>query len=235
MRDPRVPDEVREAIDEERQITEIQSRIDRSWALRLEHVLAERSPGVVVIVGLLVLALIGVIDAASGTLAVEVLYLLPVGVVTFGRGRITGLLVAGVASVTWEAVEVFQGVATLASPVPYWNALGRFGAFAAIVLLIAPMRQAMVLERQLAEREAEAVAQLRALEELREVALVTDDEDRDHVVIAEEPPIAVVEEVPPPEAGPLADDPPSADADDRLLDALSDLERDARRDRSRGR
>lgn len=240
MQDAGVPDEIREAIEEERQLAELQSRIDRLWTLRLEVALARRSPGVVVIVGLLVLALIGLIDVASGTFAVEVLYLLPVGMVTFGRGRTMGLVVGGVAAVTWEAAEIFQGVTSLESSVTYWNGLGRFGTFALIVLLIAPMRQAMVLERDLAERETEAAEQLRAMEELREVALVSGDEETDLIVSEDETTLAVTEaaseEVTPPvtvgEAPAAGEFLEGADVEEGLLDALSDLERDARRERT---
>jgi hypothetical protein len=229
MPDAGMPDEILEAIEEERQLAELQSRVDRSWALRLEALFARSSPGVVGIIGVLVLALIGIADAASGGFAFEVFYLVPVGLVTFGRGRTMGLLVAGVAAIAWASVEVFQGTTTLEASVTYWNAVTRFYGFAAVALLIAPMRQAMVIERQLAERESEIVEQLRAMEELREAALQPGDEEQ---VITSEPieiddPSLVSAQ---PEALILAD----AGVEEGLLDALSDLERDARRERASG-
>jgi hypothetical protein len=246
MPDAGVPDEVREAIEEEQQLAELHSRVDRSWVLRLEGFLSRRSPGVVVIVGLLVLALIGIVDAASGGFAVEVLYLVPIGLVAFGRGRSMGLLAAGVATAAWASVEVFQGVTSLESSVIYWNALGRFGEFSAVVLLVAPMREAMVLQSQLAEREAEAAEQLRAMEELREAALATGVEEEIDVTVPED---AAADVTLPEEAageGPTGPDTETitdvtdredledAEVEERLLDALSDLERDARRERTTG-
>jgi hypothetical protein len=246
MPDTGVPDEVREAIEEERQLAELHSRVEHSWVLRLEGFLARRSPGVVVIVGLLVLALIGIADAAAGGVAVEVLYLVPIGLVAFGRGRSMGLLAAGVATGAWAAVEVFQGVTSLESSVIYWNALGRFAEFAAVVLLIAPMREAIELQSQLAEREAAALEQLRALEELREAALASGAEDEVDITVpdeeageetAEEETAEEEKAAPPPETitdvsghEVLEDD----EVEERLLDALSDLERDARRERTTG-
>jgi len=239
MPDTGVPDEVREAIEEEGKLAELQARVDRSWALRLEGVLVRCSRGVVVIVGLLLLALIGLVDAASGGFAVEVFYLVPIGLVAFGRGRGLGLLFAGVAAIAWGAVEVFQGVASLEFSVTYWNALTRFYGYAAVALLIAPMREAMVIQRQIAQREAEAVEQMRAMEELREAALYSGIGD-DAMTIAVGPssesvdlnqplPDASVEEPGNLEIAALPD--ASPDAEGPLLDALSDLERDARRDR----
>lgn len=227
MPDAGMPDEIREAIEEERQLAELQSRVDRSWALRLEALLARSSPGVVVIVGVLLLALFGIVDAAAGGFAFEVFYLVPVGLVTFGRGRTMGLLVAGIAAVAWAGVELFQGMASLETSVTYWNAVTRFYGFAAVALLIAPMRQAMVIQRQLAEREAEIVEQLRAMEELREAALQPGVEEE---VIDTTTIDSFSLDAPSTEAVILE----GTDVEERLLDALSDLERDARRERASG-
>ncbi|GIU99102.1 MAG: hypothetical protein KatS3mg014_0718 [Actinomycetota bacterium] len=48
------------------------------------------------------------------------------------------------------------------------NALTRFYVFEAVSLLVAPMRDVVLWERELAEREATAAEQLRALAELRD-------------------------------------------------------------------
>jgi len=241
MPDTGVPDEIREAIEEGEKLAELQARVERSWALRFEGMLARRSRGVVVIVGLLLLALIGLIDASSGGFAVEVFYLVPIGLVTFGRGRGLGLLFAGVAAIAWGAVEIFQDVTSLEASVTYWNALTRFWGFAAVALLIAPMREAMVIQRQIAERETEAVDQMRAMEELREAALYS-REDPGAETIAVGLPSEVVEANEPDADRGVQEEPGSAgitpgevgalpEAEGPLLDALSDLERDARRER----
>jgi K+-sensing histidine kinase KdpD len=141
---------------------------DPSSLLRVEAFLARRSPGFVILIGLLLLALIGLVDAVTGTFDVSVFYLVPVGVVTFSRGRWMGALMAGVATVARGAAEVARGVQSLESPVTYWSALTRFYVFMAVVLMIGPVRDALFSQRELARRESEAAEQLRALSELRD-------------------------------------------------------------------
>jgi hypothetical protein len=133
----------------------------------LERFLDSFSPPFVVIVGLLLMALIGLVDAVTGPFAVGVFYLVPIGLVTYARGRWVGTLMAAVAAIAWSGVEVAQHVTTLDSSVTYWNALTRFYVYEAIVILVAPLRDVVIWERQVAEREAEAADKLRALNELR--------------------------------------------------------------------
>ncbi len=120
------------------------------------------------VVGLLLLALIGLVDAVTGPLEVAVFYLVPVGLVTYCRGRWVGVAMAGAAAIAWGIVEVGTGVTTIASRVTYVNALTRFYVFEAVSLLVAPMRDVVLWERELAEREAATAEQLRALSELRD-------------------------------------------------------------------
>jgi K+-sensing histidine kinase KdpD len=143
--------------------------------LRLEAFLERRSPGFVILLGLLLLALIGLVDAVTGSFDVSVFYLVPVALVTFSRGRWMGALMAGVATIARGAAEVARGVQSLDSPVTYWSALTRFYIFMAVVLMVGPVRDALVTQRELtakerdaAEREREAAEQLRALNELRD-------------------------------------------------------------------
>ena len=142
----------------------------RTALLHLEGFLSARSRGFVLLVGLLFLALVALVDGVAGRLDLTLFYLVPVALVTFSRGRWMGLLFAGVASIAWAAVEVINHVTRLDSPVTYLNALTKFYAFAAVALLVWPMRAALLYERRSAENEAEAAEELRALLELREAA-----------------------------------------------------------------
>jgi len=151
--------------------------LERSTLLRIERFLSARSPGFIVLTSLLLLALIGFIDSITGGFAVDIFYFFPVALVTFSRGRWMGALVAGVAAIAWSAAEVFNHVTSLQSQVPYWNALTRFYAFMAVVLLIGPMRDAMVWQRELASKESEAAEHLRTLAELRDALAQTDEDD----------------------------------------------------------
>jgi K+-sensing histidine kinase KdpD len=150
--------------------------LERSAMMKLERFLSARSPGFVLLTSLLLLALCGFVDSITRGFAVDVFYLFPVALVTFSRGRWMGALVAGVAAIAWSAAEVFNHVTTIQSQVPYWNTLTRFYAFMAVVLLIGPMRDAMVWQRELATKEAEAAEHLRTLAELRDTLAQTDDD-----------------------------------------------------------
>jgi K+-sensing histidine kinase KdpD len=150
-------------------------RLERSLMLRLERFLSGHSPAFVVVLGLLLLALIGLVDAVTGDFGVSVFYLVPVALVTFARGRWMGALVSAAAAIAWSAMEVVNHVTTWQSQVPYWNALTRFYAFMAVVLLIGPMRDAMVWQRDVAAREAADADRLRTLAELRDALSRSED------------------------------------------------------------
>lgn len=99
--------------------------------LRVEGFLERRSPAFVVLLGVLLVALVALVDAVTGEFAVSVLFLVPVSIVTFSRGRGMGL--------------------------------------------VAPMRDALRWQRELAHRESESADQLRALNELRDALQHPDD------------------------------------------------------------
>ncbi len=143
------------------------SHLGYSMVTGLERLLGSLSPPFVVILGLLLMALIGLIDAVTSTFAVGVFYLVPIGLVTYARGRWVGTLMAATAAAAWGGVELAQHVTMWGSGVTYWNFLSRFYVYEAIVILVAPMRDVVIWERDVAAREAEAADKLRALNELR--------------------------------------------------------------------
>jgi len=140
----------------------------------LERLLSTFSAPFVVIMGLLLLALLGLIDAVTGSFAVAVFYLVPIGLVTYARGRWVGTLMAATAALAWTGVELAQHVTAFDNSVTYLNWLTRFYVYEAIVLLVAPLRDVVAWEREVAAREAEAADKLRALNELR-AAIEADD------------------------------------------------------------
>lgn len=151
-----------------REQRDAERKLEHSMLLRLEGFLGRRSPGFVILLGLLALILIGLVDAVTGSFDVAVFYLLPVGLVTFARGRWMGALMAGVATLARGAAEVARHVTTLDSPVTYWSGLTRFYVWMVVVLAVAPMRDVLVWQREAARKEAEALEQMRALTELRD-------------------------------------------------------------------
>jgi signal transduction histidine kinase len=144
-----------------------------SVLLRVEGILSSRSPGFVVLVGLLLLALIALIDVVTGAVLAlpEFFYFVPIAIVTFARGRKTGALMAAASAAAFAATEVANHTVTLRSGVMYTNLLTRFVIFELVSLLIAPMRSALLRQRRLAEGEAEAARRLRALNSLKDTLL----------------------------------------------------------------
>ena len=151
------------------------ARLARSRVLRVEGFLGRRSPAFVVLLGLLLVALVGLVDAVTGEFAVSVLFLVPVAFVTFSRGRGIGLVTAILGAIAWCAADVAGGLTSVQDAVTYWNGVTRLAALMAITLLVAPMRDALAWQRELAERETEAADQLRTLNELRDALQHTDD------------------------------------------------------------
>jgi signal transduction histidine kinase len=144
-----------------------------SVLLRLERVLSSRSPGFVVVVGLLLLALIALVDVVTGAVLAlpEFFYLVPIAVVTFARGRRTGALMAAASAAAFGATEIAHHTVRFNSGVMYTNFFTRFLIFEAVSLMIAPMRSALLRQRGLARREAEAAERLRALNGLKDTLL----------------------------------------------------------------
>jgi len=156
-------------------------KLEHSILLRLEGFLGRRSPGFVILLGLLALTLIGLVDAVTGSFDVSVFYLIPVGLVTFARGRWMGALMAGVATIARGAAEVARHVTTIDSFVTYWSGLTRFYVWMVVVLAVAPMRDVLVWQREAARKEAEALEQMRALAELRDTLQHLDAPAADHL------------------------------------------------------
>jgi len=153
-----------------------EQRLERSSLLRFEAFMSRRSPAFVLILGFLLLALIGLIDAITGTFDMAPLYILPVGLVTFSRGRWLGALLALAATIARGAAEVANSISDLQDPVTYWSGLTRFYVFMVVVLMVGPMRDVLRWQREAAEKLAETNNHLEALNELRDVLSYDDEE-----------------------------------------------------------
>lgn len=155
-----------------------EQRLEGSSLLRFEAFMSRRSPAFVLILGFLLLVLIGLIDALTGTFDMAPLYLLPVGLVTFSRGRWLGALLALVATIARGAAEVSNSISDLQSPVTYLSGLTRFYVFMVVVLMVGPMRDVLRWQREAASTLADTNTHLEALNELRDV-LTYDDEHQE--------------------------------------------------------
>jgi K+-sensing histidine kinase KdpD len=157
-----------------------EQRLERSSLLRFEAFMARRSPAFVVILGFLLIALIGLIDAVTGSFDMAPLYIVPIGLVTFSRGRWLGAILALVATVARGAAEVANSISDLQSPVTYWSGLTRFYVFMVVVLMVGPMRDVLRWQREAAETLAETNNHLEALNELRDVLTYEDEQEFDN-------------------------------------------------------
>jgi K+-sensing histidine kinase KdpD len=153
-----------------------EQRLERSSLLKFEAFLSRRSPAFVVVLGFLLIALIGLIDAVTGSFDMAPLYILPVGLVTFSRGRWLGAMLALVATIARGAAEVANSISDLQSPVTYWSGLTRFYVFMVVVLMVGPMRDVLRWQREAADKLAETNQHLEALNELRDVLTYEDEE-----------------------------------------------------------
>ena len=74
-------------------------REDGSLLLRIERELGARSGPFVILVGLLLSIVAAALDALTGpNVSTSIFYLIPIGVVTFSRGRVLGAITVLVAS-----------------------------------------------------------------------------------------------------------------------------------------
>ena len=129
-----------------------------------------RERALTVVAGLAAVALLGVIDHVTGPeLGLSIIYLAPVGVVTWLAGRGPGLFVCLVAAVVWGFVDRYNGIPMSHPLIPVWNSLVRLGFFAITAWLIADVRRMHARERFFARVDGlTGVANARAFLEVLE-------------------------------------------------------------------
>ncbi len=159
-----------------------QARLEHSALLRFDAFLDRRSPAFIILLGLLLLALFGLIDALTGSFDVGPLYIVPIGLVTFSRGRGMGFAMAIMATLARGAAELARGVTDAGSFVTYWSGLTRLYVFVAVVLMVGPMRDVLRWQREVTETLTETNTHLEALNELRDVLNHEDEPDGEHAL-----------------------------------------------------
>lgn len=141
-----------------------------STLLRIERELSARSGTFVVVLGLLLAMLAATFDVITGpVIQVSFLYLIPIGLVTFSRGRRLGILTCVVAASARLAVEMLdEGVSI---EVGFVNFAVRLAVFVAIALLIATLRDALLQQRRIAEADSDTADRLRELNAFKDTLL----------------------------------------------------------------
>ena len=110
--------------------------------------------GLRMLVSVILIAIVAVIDAATGSeVSVSIFYLVPVAFAGTFVSRRAGLAVAILSAVTWGYLEIKAGEAYSAAWIPYWNSAIRFGFFALVNELMVRLRQARADEQALYAHE----------------------------------------------------------------------------------
>jgi signal transduction histidine kinase len=114
------------------------------------------------LVGILLIAVIGIIDLLTGNeVSFSIFYLIPIVYVTwFGRRRV-GYLYAFAAAVTWFYIDSLGESQITSNAIPYWNAIVRFGFFSIVVFLTGELKVHRIhLERKIEERTGDLMKEI---------------------------------------------------------------------------
>jgi len=116
----------------------------------------ERQPvPVVLAIGFLAVALIGVADFVTGyEFSVALFYLAPVVAGTWAAGRWVGMALAAASAGAEIAADVLGGLKYSSTIIHFWNATMRVAFFTVVVLLLEALHAALTRERRLARRDS---------------------------------------------------------------------------------
>jgi diguanylate cyclase (GGDEF)-like protein len=99
---------------------------------------------------LLLLSVVGGIDAVTSEIGVAVFYLLPVVFAAWFISRWSGWVTAALSAVLWLYFDVTTGRPYANPAAPWWNMLVHFGFFAITLFLVDRLRLGQARERELA-------------------------------------------------------------------------------------
>ena len=121
---------------------------------RLHQQLSASSPGKLFFLSLLLIAIIGYLDHATGfEISFSIFYLLPVALCWY-CGRTLGLLLSLISAAVWLVVDYSAGQQYSQSWIPIWNALMRFAFFYFSVLALSKIKQDINQEEALSRTDA---------------------------------------------------------------------------------
>jgi K+-sensing histidine kinase KdpD len=132
-----------------------------------------KSKVLVVTLGLAFITTVAVLDYLTGPqLSLSLLYLMPIGLVTWNLGRRWGAAAVVVSTVAGIVSDVLSSPdsGTL-DPVPYWNAIVRFAVFLAFAMLLDTLRTIIDEQWQRVERESERSSDLREMNDVKDTLL----------------------------------------------------------------
>jgi signal transduction histidine kinase len=132
-----------------------------------------RSKLLVAVLGLAFIGVVCVLDYLTGpSLSLSLLYLMPIGLVTWNLGRRWGAASVVIATFVGIVADVLSSPQTGSlDPVPYWNAIVRFAVFLAFAMLLDTLRSIIDAQWERVERESERSSGLRELNEVKDTLL----------------------------------------------------------------
>lgn len=132
-----------------------------------------RSPLLVAVLGLAFIAVVSVLDYLTGPqLSLSLLYLMPIGLVTWNLGRRWGAVAVVVSTAAALVSDVLSSPSiNTTDPVPYWNGIVRFAVFLAAAMLLDTLRSIINAQWGLVEAEADRSTGLRELNDVKDTLL----------------------------------------------------------------
>jgi signal transduction histidine kinase len=132
-----------------------------------------KSSLLVAVLGLAFIAVVGVLDYLTGPqLSLSLLYLMPIGLVTWNLGRRWGAVAVVVSTIAGLVSDVLSSPSTTTNdPVPYWNGIVRFAFFLAAAMLLDTLRSIIDAQWGLVEEEAGRSSDLREMNEVKDTLL----------------------------------------------------------------
>lgn len=142
--------------------------------------LDRKSPGLICMIGALLIGSIGVLSYLTGPqFSSSLFYLIPILLVTRVAGFLPGAVTALLAASIWLFADLDAGLVYGYSVTPYWNALMRLGTFLVAVSLVSAMRSLNAhLEKRVHERTAALETQIAEKRELEKAILEISDRER---------------------------------------------------------
>ena len=132
-----------------------------------------KSPLLVAVLGLAFIAVVSVLDYLTGPeLSLSLLYLMPIGLVTWNLGRRWGAAAVVVSTVAALVSDVLSSPSTSTTdPVPYWNGIVRFAVFLAAAMLLDTLRSIIDAQWGLVDEEAGRSSDLREMNDVKDTLL----------------------------------------------------------------
>jgi diguanylate cyclase (GGDEF)-like protein len=109
----------------------------------------------IILICLLIIAVVGFIDVATGSeISISLFFLIPISIAAWYVSLWTGLLMSLISAIVWLAADLISGHSYSHSLIPLWNAIVRLGFFIITGSLLNKIRLLLDNERNLARLDS---------------------------------------------------------------------------------